>query len=59
MKMIEIMLVAVIATGLAVISWFFLYRYTDIYFFKTYYSIMIFPIIFGIIIMMTYKRLKK
>ncbi|MFO7792713.1 MAG: hypothetical protein R6W73_07025 [Candidatus Saliniplasma sp.] len=59
MKMIEIILVAVIATGLAVISWFALYQYTDIYFFQSFYSILIFPLIFGVSIIMIYNRLKK
>ncbi|MGM0405824.1 MAG: hypothetical protein ACQEQM_06765 [Thermoplasmatota archaeon] len=59
MEMLEVLPIAMFATAMAVLTWFVLYQYTDIQIFQSFYSALIFPIIFGFVMIFIYKKYKR
>lgn len=59
MEMLEVLPIAMFATAMAVLTWFVLYQYTDIQIFQSFYSALIFPIIFGFVMILFYKKYKR
>jgi len=58
MKMLEVFPIAMLSTAAAVVTWFVFFQYTDIDLFSSYYSIFIFPVLFGSISILIYKKMR-
>lgn len=50
MEALEIIVIAMLSTAFALITWYIFYSMTDIGFFQSFYAVLIFPVIFATIL---------